>query len=307
MTPRSIFIFTLLSLLAFAPLRAAEKIDARLQMDLERVYGAWKTSMIQKDIDAWSKHTARARQMQVRNLIVSQKRDWPRALFSLALAPPEIRGLRLAGTREVGNQARLIYFGTIDFHLDDPRTPPENALLIDFARETTGWKYFSSRYLNFTRDPALTASAKSGDFSFLDKPEFALTGTPPAVPKPCPIPFYAGQIQVSSYGYETRVTLGDFHEDAISDNETTNMILGGLQRGNNPLKIDLTPIPGRKPEERSVEIVVFVVISNDTKSPAREVFRWSPPTPVGLHYEVPVPVSAISLADPTKSRLIPSN
>ena len=65
--------------------------------------------------------------MMVRNTIVSQKRDWPRALFTLAMTPPETRGLRLVGSQQLGAEARLVYHGRIDFQLADPRRPPEYA------------------------------------------------------------------------------------------------------------------------------------------------------------------------------------
>ena len=71
--------------------------------------------------------------MMVRNTIVSQKRDWPRALFTLAMTPPETRGLRLVGSQQLGAEARLVYHGRIDFQLDDPRRPPDAVLVL--ARE----------------------------------------------------------------------------------------------------------------------------------------------------------------------------
>ena len=173
-------------LLAHAEIAAAPS-DPKLVIELERTYSAWKSAMTGRDLEGWARHTARARQMAVRNTIVSQKREWPRALFSLAMLPPEVEGLRLAGSETVGGQARLIYNGRVDFRLDDPRTPPDAALVLDFVRESGGWKFYGGRYHGFENDPDLARKVASGDLSDLSGPARALTGDAPPVPAACPI------------------------------------------------------------------------------------------------------------------------
>ena len=128
-------------ILAGSPVAMASPapVPPPLTAELERLYASWKTAMSSRDLAAWSRTTARARQMMVRNTIVSQKRDWPRSLFALAMTPPEIRGLRLAGSQLLGAEARLVYHGRIDFQIDDPRRPPDAVLVLDFVQEAAGY------------------------------------------------------------------------------------------------------------------------------------------------------------------------
>ena len=238
-----ILLLMLVAALATASTRAqTTPAPASLRLELERLYASWKSAMVAKDLTAWAKTTSRAQQMMVRNTIVSQKRDWPRSLFSLAMLPPDLDGLRLAGSQAVGDQARLIYYGRIDFRIDDTRSPPDNALVLDFVREGGVWRYFVGRYFNLRNDPALARRASTGDMSFLGT-EHALTGQAPAVPKPCPHPDYAGQLRVSSFGYTTRVQLGEFHNATITGRTSTDMITGGLNKGPTPLTVTVQPLP----------------------------------------------------------------
>ncbi|MFN0125676.1 MAG: hypothetical protein ACKV19_03195 [Verrucomicrobiales bacterium] len=276
-----------------------------LAAELERLYASWKSAMASRDLAAWSRTTARARQMMVRNTIVSQKREWPRALFSLAMAPPEIRGLRLVGTQQLGAQARLVYHGRIDFELDDPRRPPDAVLVLDFVSEPAGWRFFASRYFNFRDYPAESAAVARGDLGFLNVPPLALTGEAPPVPRPCPVPDYSAQIRVASFGYTTRVSLGDFHRDVVSGRATTEVVHGGLRRGLTPLVLEVEPLAEVPPEERSLEVVVYA-LTPTLKTKSSAVLVHQPNNPVAPRQELSVLVGPSTLQQGNEGRLIPS-
>ena len=289
-----------------APARASiPPVEARLQVELERIYSLWKTAFSTKDLSSWARYTARSRQMAVRNAIVSQKRDWPRALFTLALAPPETTGLRLAGSQAIGDQARLIYYGRVDFRLDDPRTPPENALVLDFAREQGQWKFYGGRYFNFTNDPSLGAQVAQGNFTVLSGPGAELTGHAPPVPKPCPVPAFPGQIRINSIGYHTKIRLGDWHQDTVANRTSNEIVLGGLQKGTTPLRLEVQPIEGVPTDQRSLEVQVYA-ITEQLKTPAVRVFHFQPNNPVGPTHDLTVSVTPATLRTGNEIDLIPA-
>lgn len=291
--------------LAWTRLAAApQPLTPPVTAELERLYASWKTAMATRDLAAWSRTTARSRQMMVRNTIVSQRREWPKALFSLAMAPPEIRRLRLAGSQQLGPQARLVYHGRVDFEIDDPRRPPDAVLVLDFVQEPAGWRFFSSRYFNFREHPNEAAAVGRGDLGFLNIPPLALTGEAPPVPRPCPVPDYAAQIRVASFGYTTRVSLGDHHRDVVSGRATTEVVQGGLRRGTTPLVLEVEPIPEVPPDDRSLEVVVYAMTPTlRTKSSA--VFTYRPNNPAPPRHQLSVIVGPSTLQRGNESRLIP--
>jgi hypothetical protein len=294
--------------LAAAPGRAQTPApaEAHLRLECERLYAEWKAAMTTHDLPAWARTTARVRQMMVRNTIVSQKREWPRSLFSLAMTPPEIRGLKPAGSQQLGDQLRLVYHGRIDFQLDDPRTPPDAVLVIDFLREPGGWRFFATRYFNFRDAPDEARKVAQGDLGFLQRPETALTGRAPEMPKPCPEPGYAGQIQVSSFGYTTRLQLGEFHRDLVSGRDATEIIAGGLNRGVMPLVLDVEPIADVPATERSLRISIYA-LTPALKTRAARVFTFHPNNPVGRHHDLRVTIGPSTMQPGNETDLIPSS
>jgi hypothetical protein len=283
----------------------AAPADPRLVVELERVYSAWKSAMTGRDLDRWAQHTARSRQMAVRNTIVSQKREWPRSLFSLAMMPPEVEGLRLAGSEFVGDQARLIYHGRVDFRVGDSRTPPDGALVLDFAREPGGWKFFGQRYHNLQNDAELSRKVARGDVSELNGPASALTGRAPPVPAACPMPDYAGQMRITAHGYSVTVKLGGHHGDTVVGRSSNEIIIGGLKRGANPLTVTVQPLNQVGVDEPSLEISVYALTPH-LKTPAVRVFHFQPNNPVAERYDLTVNVGAATLRQGNEIDLIPS-
>jgi hypothetical protein len=294
-------------ILAGSPVAMASPppVPPPLTAELERLYASWKTAMSSRDLAAWSRTTARARQMMVRNTIVSQKRDWPRSLFALAMTPPEIRGLRLSGSQLLGAEARLVYHGRIDFQIDDPRRPPDAVLVLDFVQEAVGWRFFASRYFNFRDYPAESAAVARGDLGFLNAGPFALTGTAPPVPRACPVPDYAAQIRVASFGYTTRVRLGDHHQDVVTGRATTEVVQGGLRRGVTPLRLEVEPLADVPAADRSLEVIVHVLTPN-LRTKSSTVFTYQPNNPAAPRHDLSVIVGPSTLHKGNEGQLIPA-
>jgi hypothetical protein len=238
---------------------AVSPVPPALRSQLESLYSAWRIAMAQSDLRGWVRNTARARQISVRNSIVSQKREWPRSLFSLVIVPPEVAALRLAGSEVKGDQARLVYYGTVDFSLQAGTKPPENAFMLDFVKEETGWKFLIGRYYNLENDPELRREVAEGNIQKLYGPEDMLTGTPPPLPLTCPVPDYVGQLEIHSHGYATKVTLGDYHRSTIVSESRTETILGGLKKGATTLQMEIVPLDDVPAADRVFHVRVHAI------------------------------------------------
>jgi hypothetical protein len=251
--------------------------DPELRRTLERAYSGWKQALIAQDLTRWQQNTAAHRQMATRNLIVSQKQEFPHALFAIPMRPPEIATLRFVGVTEKGNTANAVYFGKVDLGLVDPTEVPETLLLLKFVRESTGWKFDTTRVFNLAgAPPSIQATLKNGgQANFLDDPAFAPTGDVPPVPKPCPVPDRIGVLQIASFGYATKAAVNGFDVAMVQDNAEEHLVIGGLKNGDNPMVVETRQLPVPEGAERSLEINA-VILTGDQKRPTIEVFSWKP-------------------------------
>jgi len=125
------------------------------------------------------------------------------------------------------------------------------------------------------------------------------------VPRPCPSPDYAGQIRVASFGYTTRVRLGEYHQDVVVGRATTEVVQGGLRRGVTPLVLEVEPVPGVPPGERSLEVTVHA-LTPTLRTPSSEVFTYRPNNPAAPRHELNVIVGPSTLHKGNEGQLIPA-
>lgn len=272
--------------------------DPELRRHLERSYASWKQSLIAQDLGGWQRSTAAHRQMVTRNLIVSQKQEFPHALFAIPMRPPEIATLRFLGASEKGNTATAAYFGKVDLGLVDPSEVPESLLILKFVRESTGWKFDTTRLINLASAPEIQATLKNGGrATFLDEPGFAPTGEVPPVPKPCPVPDRIGVLQIASFGYATKATVNGFDVATVQDNAEEHLVIGGLKNGDNPMVVEAKPVSVPEGEERVLEINALV-LTGDQKRPTIQVFSWKPEThPVPESQKMTIFVNKITMRE----------
>jgi hypothetical protein len=268
------FVRLLALLLLTAGFLQAQDTDVELRRQLERSYAAWKQSLIAGDLTGWQQATAAHRQITTRNLIVSQKQQFPHALFAIPMKPPEIATLRFLGAPVKGNTANAIYFGKVDLGLVEQSEIPDCLFILKFVRESTGWKFDTTRLINLASVPDIHASLKAGGrATFLEDPAFAPSGEVPPVAKPCPIPDRIGVLQIASYGYTTRASVNGFDAATVQDNAEEHLIIGGLRNGDNPLTIEAKQIPVPDGEQRSLEVNA-IILTGDQKRPTIQVFSW---------------------------------
>ena len=293
-TTRWALVILVSTLVLAAPFSHAQEINTEVRLALQRNYSNWKRAMISKDLRGWNAHTSRYRQTMTRNLIVSQKRDWPRSLFAVPMQPPEVELLRLIEAKAQGNVGRLVYFGHVDFRVSDER-PPNSIFMLYFLRENGEWKFDRTRYFNLKGNERVEKMSKNGNFDFLKEPDFAMPKEAPKMPALCPSPFYVGHIRIVSKGYRTNAKFNGFHDTVVDDTASTEVIIGGIRRGPNTLKLKVGAASSpEKTIERKFEVSVFVN-SSERDRPRIRVFHLDPGGKVQGDYELTVWANAVTM------------
>ena len=109
------------------------------------------------------------------------------------------------------------------------------------------------------------------------KTHAAITGTVSPVPKPCPKPDYIGHLNIVSYGYKTTILINGQRPRTVAyDTVSTDVVIGGLNPGENPITIITEPVGDAPPEEREFAISVFATHNLNERTPVR-IFNYIPP------------------------------
>ena len=230
--------------------------------------------MNQGNLDVWQQTTATFRKVGIRNMIVSQKKKWPESLFETQVSPPKVDAMKKAKLMINGPTAQLVYFGKPNFGENEEVEVPEGLLFLMFVKEKEQWKFGTSRFMSLNNTEEITAAAQSGDFSFLDTPQFRPPSKAPTIPKISPIPELVGYIEIISIGYETSVKVEERSTHMVIDNVHKGLILGGLKNGVNQLFVEAREIRGRPNKGKSkphLEINVYKK-SNLKKNPLKLLY-----------------------------------
>lgn len=250
--------------------------DDALRHELERAFSGWRTAIATRNLASWKENTASFRQVETRNMIVSQKQPFPQALFDFPLRAPEPGTLRFMKAEAKGPTAHAIYFGKVDVGIPDAGEIPENLLLLKFVNESGRWKFDTLRLVNLASAPDIRASLKSGGSTgMIDSPEFAPSGSVPAVQKLCPAPDYVAALQVVSLGYATLPRVNGFALPVVADAAEQHIIIGGLKAGENTLTLEVKPTTVAEGSARHLTVNAVVLSGNESK-PTIRVFTWKP-------------------------------
>lgn len=242
-------------------------------MTLERAYQQWRAAVIAQDARAWAGAITQYRQVVTRNMIVSQRKAFPRAVFEVPIDPPDVAGLQLLEVQAVGETAHLLYFGKVDGG-EDASKAPESVLMVKFFNERGGWKFDSTKLLSLQDRPEVLTQIKSGRTSeFLDYPEFTPPGNAPAVPALCDVPDHVAGSTLQSFGYEATMRINGFDYPIVQDSAQKMFVLGGLKNGVNDVSVTVkrTDIPAG--EKRLLQLDFFVLTGVPNKPPVR-VFHY---------------------------------
>lgn len=210
-------------------------------------------------------------------MIVSQKNKWPEALFDGPVKPPNLSSMKMAKTMVNGRTAQLVYFGTADFGIGKDIKAPEGLLFLMFIKELNDWKFSTSRFMNLNNAEEISAAAQSGNFSFLDSPQFIPPGKVPPVPKLCPVPEMVGYLEIVSIGYETKVNVAERSKHMVINNVHKGLIIGGLKKGINPIFIETRALNKKKDKDPKTHFEINVYRESDQeRKPLKLIYGTGP-------------------------------
>ena len=258
-------------------LKAQRPNTNELTDTLNAVFNDWSKAMTEKDLSLWQKSTAKFRQIGMRNMIVSQKNKWPEALFDGPVKPPNLSSMKMAKTMVNGRTAQLVYFGKADFGIGKDIKAPEGLLFLMFIKELNDWKFSTSRFMNLNNAEEISVAAQSGNFSFLDSPQFKPPGKVPPVPKLCPVPEMVGYLEIVSIGYETKVNVAERSKHMVINNVHKGLIIGGLKKGINPIFIETRALNKKKDKDPKTHFEINVYRESDQeRKPLKLIYGTGP-------------------------------
>ncbi len=215
----------------------------RLRPALESSYNAWRDAMIRHDATAWQSITAAHRRIEVQNLIASEKRPFPAAVFDLPAPPPTIAGLEFLEAKQNGATAKASYFGKIDFGVGG--TPAANLLVLSFVRGRVDWLYDRADVVNLAALPAVRKELAAGDLRYLkETPEAQPSGVVPVTPLIVGSAKFIAKVYVFCPGREVRVQVNQISHHRFANAKEAEIVIGGAIDGSNAVQFTTQKLDG---------------------------------------------------------------
>ncbi len=223
----------------------------------DMVYNTWRLSMIRGNEQAWRSSTSAARQVKVRNLIVSQKGSFPRDFFKQQQEPPKLENFRYVGaiTACNGRSMAATYVGKLQ--LGDGKAA-ENAFVLEFMFENGKWKLDQTRFFNLSQLPVVRERLYARDLSVLREQDgFQPYTSIPRSPAACHAPELIGKVFVDCPGRDIRMSINGISEHEFDDERRADVISGGLRRGRNTISYTIRDNEGQARPAMAIGIFVM--------------------------------------------------
>jgi hypothetical protein len=234
----------------------------------------WRDAMMRKDYDRWQRSTSSYRQAWTRNEVISQRLRFPNALFAVPVQAPEVSSLLHVSVLVRGDAATSVYFGKADFGLGDPSAITDNFVVLRFLREHGVWLFDNLRVVKFGNDPDMLLKISSQDFSFLESPEFQPPAEMPKVPGPVTTPDFLAEVWVTAVGFVATIEVNNQHSSKLANDTGRQLIIGGLKKGKNRLKVKTGPAPLDTGTPKYLEVAVYA--AEQPEGQAKRVFHYRP-------------------------------
>lgn len=263
-----------------APLAVAQQ---DLRPTLETTYNAWREAMIRRDASAWQRVTAEHRRVEVRNRIVSEKRQFPAGVFELPAPPPSLQGLTFLEAKEKGGTAKASYFGKIDFSVGGE--PTENLLVLSFVKGAGGWLYDRADYVNLAALPTVRKELAAGDLKYLkETPECQPTGEIPVTPISAQPAKYVAKVYVFCPGREVKVQINKISRHRFANAKEAEIVIGGALDGPNEVQYSVKKLDGGTGKE-VMTVRVYLMSETEGTKPVKafeyQVAAGAPVKPFG--------------------------
>ena len=238
----------LAALTALFPPCSAARSDAELVGHLKKVYQTWRGAMVRKDAVTWKRFTSNSRQVELRNRILSERRNFPAAVFKTPMAPPAISNLQAMSVQLNGPTAKATYFGKVDFGIGGK--PTDNLFVISYVREASGWKYHAGEFVKLDALPDVRKELQNGNKEFLKGKDFRPDGR---VEKPTVVlrnpAKYIAKAYVFCPGREVRLLVNQISSHLFQNTKRAEVVIGGAKDGRNEVQFSIKSIEGGDPKD----------------------------------------------------------
>lgn len=225
------------------------------------------------DLDRWKEATAFSRQISIRNRIVSQKLPFPEALFNDPLGAPGLEGLFSLGVLSTGETATSTYYGKANFG-GTVDAVTDNLIVLHFLREEGTWRFDTLRVIKTGGDAEILLKIRNSDFSFLQGEEFQPADSLPPVPQPVERPDYVAEAWIDATGYELVLEVNGRLTGRFPNARGAELVIGGLNRGQNSVRIRARRLPEAAAENPRVEVAIYA--AGDPSDQAKRVYHFRP-------------------------------
>ena len=246
--------------------------QAELKPVLEKTYGLWRDAMVRHDGSTWQQVTAKHRQMDIRNRLVSEKKAFPAAVFETPVPPPMLTGLKLLQISQKGATAKAVYFGKIDFGVEGA-APTENLLCVSFLNEGGAWRYDKAEFVNLSALPAVRNELATGELKYLkETPEANADGKVPEIPMAVNPAKTVAKVYVFCPGREVEVQINKVSRHKFTNAKEAETILGGAKDGLNEVQFSVRKLEGGTGKE-AMTIRVYLAPEAEGVKPLK-VFEY---------------------------------
>jgi len=261
---RAVFFRFLVICVLVVPVSYGQRVsdeERALRDELQDVYRSWAAAMRAKDYPVWAKCSTSWLKVEVENQIRSQKMQFPRALFESPMAAPQVARLRFVRAKAVGNEAQLMYFGRVELEEGGGGDMPENLLVIWFGKEQGTWRVGRVQVIDLDSLPIVRRNIKGFRYEALDQPELVVDGKVPATPKRAPKADYIAKLFAISLNEQAKISInGGASDHEFKANRSAQVVIGGLKRGKNTIRLDVSKLLGDdKPRDTVDDRAPFVV------------------------------------------------
>ncbi|WP_411825917.1 hypothetical protein [Luteolibacter sp. AS25] len=235
--------------------------------ELAKVYEIWRNSIVGRDARTWQQVTAPHRRAEVRNRILSEKLQFPSAIFDLPAPPPSLKGLRLLQAKVNGRTAKASYFGEVDFGVGGD--PSQNLLVLSFVRGSSSWLYDRADFVNLTALKEVRGELAKGDLSYLEGvPEARPSGVVPPTPILVNPATTIAKVYVFSPGREVQVQVNKVSRHRFANAKEAETVIGGARIGLNEIQYSVRQMEGGTGKE-AMTIRVYLMSEVDGLKPIK--------------------------------------
>lgn len=202
----------------------------------ETVYNTWRLAMMRADEQAWAGSTSAARQNKIRNMVVSERKQFPKDFFSKQPQPPQLEHFTYVGSiAGCGNRSMACTF-VGKLQLGEKGKLAENAMVVELIFEGGKWKLDQTRFFNLSQLPDVKKRLHARDLSVLQEQDgFHPYDKLPAIPPRCGAPQLIGKVFVDAPGREIEMRINGVSLHEFYDERRADTIAGGLRRGQNTI------------------------------------------------------------------------